>query len=116
MMDPQTIRHNQQEARQRASAENLTPYLVTKDDIAEWKNGKGLPLPFPDIGDYDPPNFEEYGARLFCDTSGFGLDDELSLTTDQLLDALQVDIAYAIVEIGQFQLYIQGFKRVWRKS
>ena len=68
MMSPSTIRSLQQDAREEAAKKKLTPYLVAAEDIEAWKNGEGFPLPFPAIGDYDPPGWEAKGGRLFVDS------------------------------------------------
>ena len=109
MLDPATRQILQQEAGQRASAKKLTPYLVAKEDIKAWKQGNSFPLPFPFIGDYDPPQFEARGDALFVDITGFGLDSEPALTLEQLVNRLEPDVAYAFTSHGQFQAHLQPF-------
>ena len=87
------------------------PYTVWPGDIENWKEGKKLPIPFPNIGDHIPKNFEPDGEPLFIDTSGFGANDELALSMSQMFDALEVGKAYAFIECGQFQAYLQPFTR-----
>jgi hypothetical protein len=94
MMSLETIRSMSQEARERAAAEGMVPYLVDEKDISAWKRGSGLPLPFPFIGDYVPDGYEPEGEALFVDTSGFGAPDEPALTLTQFLDELEADKAY----------------------
>jgi hypothetical protein len=102
----------QQEARERAALENTTPYLVAAEDITAWKNGIGLPFPFPMIGDHEPAGYETDGDALFIDTSGFGADNEPALSVSQMLDEIKPDRAYAFTECGQFQAYLQPYRIV----
>jgi len=111
MMSLQTIQNLQQEARKTAAKEGKKPYIVENEDIASWKAGRSLPIPFPNIGDYEPPGFTEEGEALFVDKSGFGVVGEPALTLEQMLDELIPGMGYAIVEEGQFQVYIQPFRR-----
>jgi hypothetical protein len=55
--------------------------------------------------------YEPEGEALFVDTSGFGAPDEPALTLTQFLDELEADKAYALVEVGQFQAYVQKFSK-----
>jgi hypothetical protein len=112
MMSQSTIRQLQQEARERAALENTTPYLVAAEDITAWKNGIGLPFPFPMIGDHEPAGYETDGDALFVDTSGFGGDDEPALSISQMLNELKPDMCYAFTEVGQFQAYLQPYRIV----
>lgn len=69
-------------------------------------------LPF--IGDYVPKGWKRVGERLFVDTSGFGRDDEPALSQSQLAKAMAKyppGTAYALIEHGQFQGYVQAYKR-----
>jgi hypothetical protein len=109
MMSLSTIRNMQQEARQAAAENETKPYLVAHEDLEAWRRGEGFPLPFPMIGDYDPPGFDADGDALFVDTSGFGADNEPALSISQLLNTLQADKAYAFTEQGQFQAYLQPY-------
>lgn len=108
-MGLETIRAMQQEARKRAAENNTVPYIVDENDIVAWSRGEGFPLPFPFIGDYEPEGFTPEGDNLFVDTSGFGADDEPSLSMRQLIPLLEADKAYAFTSVGQFQGYLQKF-------
>ncbi len=111
MMSPETIQSMQQDAHQQAADEGKTPYFVEQEDIDAWRAGRSLPFPFPNIGTYDPPGFTAEGDALFVDSSGFGADDEPALSLSQMLDELRPGFGYAIVCEGQFQIYIQSFRR-----
>lgn len=93
------------EAGERAQEMKLEPYLISSLEEIEAMP----PFPFPNIGSYRPSNWEQIGS-LFCDSSGFGLPSESALTPEQLIAKLEVGFAYAIIEVGQFQLYIGVFR------
>jgi hypothetical protein len=94
-----------------AAEANLTPYTVEQEDIDDWKSGaRRLRFPFPNIGDYRPDGWELV-ETLFVDKSGFGSPSEPALTIEQLLDRLVAGKGYAIIEEGQFQLYLGEFVR-----
>ncbi len=111
MMSLQTIQKLQQDAHEDAAREGKMPYIVEQEDIDAWREGRSLPVPFPFIGDYDPPGFTAEGEALFVDTSGFGEPGEPALTHEQMFDKLVPGTGYALVEVGQFQAYIQPFRR-----
>ena len=92
------------------------PYTIWPGDVDDWRNGERLPLPFPHIGHHEPEGFTADGDAWMVDSSGFGSPGELALTQDQLFDKLKTGKAYAIVETGQFQLYIQQFTKWGSKS
>ena len=111
MMDPATIQHMTDENSRTARTARAIPYLIWKGDIEDWRAGKRMPIPFPNIGDYEPENWVADGPPVMVDTSGWGERGEPALTLEQLLDWLQVGKAYAFVESGQFQSYIQQFSK-----
>lgn len=110
MMSLQQINDANRDAAVHASVDNQEPFICTAQDIATWKNGRGLPIPFPYLGDYDPPGYEMDGEPLFVDTSGFGEVGEAALTAGQMLDALRPNVGYAFTSIGQFQAYLQPYR------
>ncbi len=72
----------------------------------------------PKIGKSIPKGWVPYKDALFVDNSGFGGSNELALTLDQfkrqlvsMVDKAGFTLAFGITDIGQFQLYIQAFKR-----
>lgn len=112
MMSAETIRDFQREAAERASADDLKPFIVWQEDLDQWhaeaKEGYAPNFPFPSIGDYVPKGWTLVD-RHFVDNSGFGAPDEPALTWQQFLGELQVNFGYAIIEEGQFQVYIGKF-------
>jgi hypothetical protein len=65
------------------------------------------------IGDVTPLGYE-LTETFFVDNSGFGASDELALTFDQFLTKVKAGYFYGIKEVGQFQVYINEFKKVSR--
>ena len=104
------------EAAENANQKNLQPYVFW--DNRETKLAKRFPFPF--LGDHVPYGWELLGKPLFADLSGFGAPDEPALTEDQLKDKIvqiqdendDVSVGWGIVEVGQFQGYIQAFVKV----
>jgi hypothetical protein len=111
MFSPGYIRQLQQEAAARACAERVEPFVpFDKGEIAAWP-----PFPFPELGDYVPEGWE-LEERLFCDASGIGASWEPALTADQFRDRVlelheeDPSRGYAIVECGQFQVYVGVYR------
>ena len=115
MWDLTTLREINREAGDRARGLGLEPYHLKREAQLD-----GMPpFPFPNLGDDEVEVDKRYEKVdiLFCDKSGFGAPDEAALTLDQLIDRLREllrenegGLRLAIVEEGQFQLYIG----VWR--
>lgn len=105
MMSLECINRLADEAGEQARQEGLEPHLI----ISQEEIDKMPPFPFPNIGSYRPVNWTEID-QLFCDSSGVGSPGEPALTIEQLIAKLEVGNAYAIIETGQFQLYIGVFK------
>jgi len=65
------------------------------------------------IGDTIPLGYE-LTETFFVDNSGFGASDELALTFNSFLTKVKAGYFYGIKEVGQFQVYINEFKKVSR--
>jgi len=63
------------------------------------------------IGDTIPLGYE-LTETFFVDNSGFGASDELALTFNSFLTKVKAGYYYGIKEVGQFQVYINEFKRI----
>ena len=104
------------EAGDRARDGGLEPFHLEREPQLDTMP----PFPFPNLGDdsVEVSKRFEHITDLFCDKSGWGADDEPALTIPQLMDKLRVlfrenketGLRLAIVEEGQFQVYIG----VWR--
>lgn len=110
MMGIETIKQMSREAGERAAQEDMRPYMLDDGEIDTFP-----PFPFPNLGDHVPDGWEEV-ERLFVDASGMGADWEPALSVGQFKDALREregkGYGYAIVEVGQFQIYVGVFEEV----
>ncbi len=118
MMSASAIRQVSRDAAIRAARENKMPFTVEAEDLQDWKGeiaaGRLPRLPFPFLGDFRSQGWTRTDRDpLFVDSSGWGTEAEPALTVRALIedDHLTVGKAYAIVECGQFQLYLAEFER-----
>jgi hypothetical protein len=115
MMSLAAIHQVSQDAAIRAARENRIPFAVEEQDIQNWQarlKAGTLKFPFPFLGDYLPQGWKRTERDLlFVDSTGCGREDEPALTVRATIEALTVGKAYAIVESGQFQLYLAEFAR-----
>jgi hypothetical protein len=109
MMDGASIRRMSQDAASKAAREHKTPYIWEQDDFEEPER-----VHFPFIGTYVPRGWVMVNT-YFVDSSGFGDEGEPALTREQFLKKLQVGRGYAIIEAGQFQVYIGEFVQAPRR-
>jgi hypothetical protein len=104
MMDLQELNAINRVATQRAASRHVEPVLWTGD-----RTGFHLPL----VGDRTPRGWRMTARDdLFCDTSGWGREHELALTTDQMFDAFKIGMGYGVISSGQFQSYVREFRKV----
>ena len=88
------------------------PYVL--ENVSELKYMP--PFPFPMLGDATDDVELQHLETLFCDSSGFGADDERALSVSQLMSKLgdlfeeNGPLAIAISEAGQFQLHLEVWK------
>ncbi len=113
-MDLATIRHLAREQAGRARRAGKKPFIVEQHDIEDWKAmhaAGNLPhFPFPNLGTYIPAGWKlTERDPLFVDKFGDG-DNGRSAGIGELLDWLVPGYGYAIVEEGEFQLYISEFE------
>ncbi len=112
----ETIIEMNREAGDRARDAGLEPFHLERAPQLDLMP----PFPFPSLGDdsVEVSKRYEHIVDLFCDKSGMGADDEPALSIPQLMEKLrsllrenkETGLRLAIVEEGQFQLYIG----VWR--
>lgn len=101
MMSLEYIEQLSREAGERAAKEKREPLVafVDKDEAV---------VKCPNLGDYVPDGWKLID-RLFVDM-GFGTDDRC-LTVGQFIAKVKSGFGYAIIEEGQFQLYIGVFEK-----
>lgn len=112
MMSLSEIRRLSDEAAERAAEEKLIPYVpYSPEEVDRWAR-----FPFPFIGSYVPDGWEKV-EEWFCDSSGFGTDDEPALSVRRFKEVLKAYIrenpghGFAVVEAGEFQVYVASFKK-----
>lgn len=77
--------------------------LVAKSDGQDMT---GIPF----IGDQRHKQWELID-ELFVDSSGFGQSGEPALTIDAFRAKIKAGLGYAVIDAGQFQVYVGVFKR-----
>ena len=115
MLDYSQIKSMAQEAAERAELEGVKPTSIFDLDL----HSRNLfPLPVPFLGDYVPEGWEilpdQQGEQqsLFCDSSGFGSENEPAMSVNQLVRKLEQyaqgdnNIGFGIIEAGEFQVVI----------
>jgi len=128
MFHPSTIRDMSDKAAREAARKGKRPFVIyAPEDIDNYP-----PYPFPFVGGYvadgwkavlvDPEGESDEELTLFVDTSGFGGEGEMALSSRQLREELKRLLAvaakagdtygFALVEVGQFQGYIGVFSKV----
>ena len=107
MYSLEVIKEMNQEAMNQAIDNNKVPVNVFSNGIVNPQKVKNI----PSIGDFRPKNFELVN-EYFVDSSGFGAVGEMALTFNQFLEVVKEGYFYAIIETGQFQVYIGEFKKV----
>lgn len=117
MMSIQYIRQLSDDAARKAAKLHKLPYAIFDLNEIDIVEKSGDPFPFPFLGTYVPPGYRKV-EELFCDSSGFGSEDEPAMTKRALLARLREDVGakgnpyfYAIIEVGQFQCYLGVFEK-----
>jgi hypothetical protein len=116
MMGLSEIRAASRRAARQSRAQGKLPWLPTTAQRTELLAGKtldqiGANIPF--IGDRVPRGYKLH-ETLFIDISGFGMDNEPALSMQRLSQKIALDlptIAYALVDVGQFQGHLGRFER-----
>ena len=99
------------QATRKASREHCYPTIVEQEDLdAALAAGHNPRLDIPFIGDWVPRGYVPTENLYFVDSSGFGTRGEPALTQEEFLNKLRPGYAYAIVEAGQFQVYVQEYE------
>ena len=104
MYDLATIKAMNAERGREAKKKGKEPFTITSESQIE----RMPPFPFPNIGSHRPAGWKLI-AQYFVDSTGLGSPSELALTGEQFKEKLKVGHSYAIIEEGQFQLYVGEF-------
>lgn len=114
MLSGRAIRAANMEAAERAAEADAKPFVYFEaDEVDEWGR-----FPFPYLGDYRPEGWELVDTH-FVDSSGFGRTDEPALTQGQFRELVKqrirmspVTLGWAVIEAGEFQVFVGEFRRV----
>lgn len=112
MMSIETIRAMSRKAAARAAKLRQVPLMVESEDLADLEKHMTKNIPY--IGDYRPRGYKMV-ERLFVDSSGFGAEYEPAMTQSAFFEkvrTLGAGHAYAVIEAGQFQVYVGVFCKV----
>ena len=117
MMSISQIRHLSNEQAAKAAKSKKRPYVpFSRTEVENYP-----PFTFPNIGSYTPKGWKER-ERLFVDKTGFGSEHETALTVNQFKEKLlklydeDSSLGYAIIEEGQFQVYIGVFEEYKKRK
>ena len=109
MMSLDMIHSESRKAARRASEDGVLPYIVEREDLVAFKRGGTFPFPFTGTKRWKGWKLVK---RYFVDSSGWGKAGEPALTREQFLAVLEPGYGYAILEAGQFQVYVGKFEQV----
>lgn len=106
----------QREAACRAARQKRAPMLCWPEDPALIRAGT-MKRTIPFVGTYVAPGWspvlDEDGEQVtyFVDSSGFGTRGEAALTLEEFADLMRPGLGYAVIEAGEFQVYVGLFER-----
>lgn len=114
MMSLEYIESESRKAARVSAKEKVLPFPVFQQDIDHWKGmiAKGnMPrLPFPFVGNRRYRSWKVV-ETFFVDSSGMGSESELALTARRFItEKLEAGFGYALIEVGQFQVYVGKFR------
>jgi hypothetical protein len=114
MMSLRAIIAVNQEIAAEAAQERLVPYVpFNLDEIDFWP-----PIPFPNLGYFEPDGWEKTDQSWFVDKTGVGRSKEPAMTLDQFKRAIREYVrknpghGFAITEEGEFQATISAFRPI----
>lgn len=117
MMDLATIHELSRRAASRAKRAHKVPWLAEPFEVERAKAGEVGRVNIPFLGDYVPRAWKRTDRDLFfVDSSGFGSPSEPALTLPQFFCQMVPGCGYAVVEAGQFQVYVAEYRRRPRKG
>jgi hypothetical protein len=107
------IQQASREAAQKAAAQKKVPFVVEMEDVQALMhdNASGR-VHFPFLGDYVPRGWKRTDTEpFFVDATGFGKPGEPALTCKQFASKLVPGRGYAVIEAGEFQVYVAEYVR-----
>jgi hypothetical protein len=106
MMSLSAIQELSRKKARMAAREKMVPMMIYPEDLGSLDQIGGI----PNIGDYRPKGYVLVDT-YFVDKTGLGRESEPALTIDSFLKKMKANHAYAIIEEGQFQLYVGEFSK-----
>jgi hypothetical protein len=107
MMSLSQIHALSDEAARKARRHGNKPMVLWPTEADRLKLGGSMPFPF--IGSYVPKGWKLVEIH-FVDSTGFGGETEPALTIEAFRSKLKAGMGYAIIEAGQFQVYVGEFQ------
>lgn len=108
MMSGYQIAEMSRQAARKASRDKKYPLIVEQEDLTDLVTAMAR-LQFPFIGDWHPRGYAPTERCFFVDATGRGAPGEPAMTHEEFFGKLRPGYAYAVVEAGQFQVYVQEF-------
>jgi len=104
MMSLEAIEYENKKAEDRARKNRSKLFVAQTDGDVNIEDA-------PYIGDYIPEGWRQT-ETFFVDSSGMGGQNEPALTFNQLIAEVKKGYGYALISVGQFQVYIAEFRRL----
>jgi len=107
MMSLNQIHELSDEAARKAKRHGLRPMVLWPTEADRLKLGGSMPFPF--IGNYRPKGWKLVDT-YFVDRTGLGSENEPALSRAAFRSKLKAGMGYAVIEAGQFQVYVGEFE------
>ena len=107
MMSLSQIYELSDEAARKARRHGKKPYVIWPAEAERIKLDRSFPFPF--IGSYRPKGWKLVDT-YFVDRTGLGSENEPALSRAAFRSKLKAGMGYAVIEAGQFQVYVGEFE------
>lgn len=108
MMSIGQIEDNARKMARISRRERIVPVTFTEAELVAMRKGYKAPRTIPMIGARTPKGWKLL-QKHFVDSSGFGAPGEAALTQTAFFERMQPGLGYAVVQAGQFQVYVGEF-------
>lgn len=109
MMSAEVIHDMALKAARKAAREKKIPLVIEKEDLPLLAQGEPIRGGFPFLGEYVPKGWTRTENTYFVDSSGWGSSSEPALSLQRFLEKVVPGRGYAVVEAGQFQVYVAEY-------
>lgn len=83
---------------------------LKQEPMIAFVDGDEAIMEMSNLGDYRPEGWELID-KLFVDSSGLGSAGSPALSAEQFLAKVKEGLGYALIEQGQFQVYVGVFEK-----